>query len=71
MRAEDDDFVGLFVAANFADHVELVHRAADFVGHGEAHAHFAGMGRHNALQSQSVFTGDNRLGRCVSSSPIR
>ena len=33
MRAEDHRFVGFFVAANFADDVELVDRAADLVGH--------------------------------------
>src|SRR5208282_2573376 len=31
MRTEDYDFVGLFVAADFADHVELVRRAANSI----------------------------------------
>jgi len=51
MRAKNDDFVGLFVAADFADHVELIHRAANFIGHGEPHAHLAGIRRHRALQA--------------------
>ena len=71
MRAENDDFVGLFVAANFADHIELLHRAADFVGHGEAHADFAGICRHGALQAQRVFARDNRLGEWASRLAIR
>src|SRR5207237_10219275 len=32
MRAEDDHFVGLFVAPNFADYVLLLDGAAGFIG---------------------------------------
>src|SRR5205807_8925588 len=39
MRAEDDHFVGLFVAPNCADYVLLLDGAPGFSGYLEVHAH--------------------------------
>ena len=55
MRAENDGFVGLFAAANFADDIFLFDGAADFVRHREAHANFAGVGGNGARQAHGVF----------------
>ena len=43
MCAKNDRFVGFFAAANFADDVKLLDRAADLVRHGEVHANLAGI----------------------------
>src|SRR4029077_13201591 len=62
MRAQDHRLVGLFVAANLADDIELIDRAADFVGHGEARADFTGTGSDRAGQPEGIFARENSLG---------
>src|SRR6266404_5717552 len=61
MRAENDCFIGHFAAANFANYVFLFHGTADFVGHAEAHTHFAGVGGDRSRQPHGIFARDNGL----------
>src|SRR5437870_7151886 len=65
MRAEDDHFVGLFVAPNFADYVLLLDGAAGFIGHLEVHAHLCWIRRNGPGQAHGVFACKYRLGDLV------
>src|SRR5690348_17393277 len=45
VRPKNNDFIGSFAAANFADNVFLFHRTAHLVWHDEPHPNFSGTGR--------------------------
>src|SRR5882757_2397662 len=62
MRAENDCFIGHFAAANFSYYIFLFRRTADFVGHAEAHTHFAGVGGYCSRQPHGIFARDHCLG---------
>src|SRR6266478_2960136 len=62
MRAENHCFIGHFAAANFAYYVFLVHGTADFVGHAEAHTHFARVGGYRSRQPHGILARDHCLG---------
>src|SRR5882762_5863175 len=71
MRAENDCFIGHFAAANFAYYIFLFYRAADFVGHAEAHTHFAGIGGYGSRESHGIFASDHCLGNALQCSVAR
>src|SRR2546430_11255423 len=61
MRAENDDFLRLLVAANFTDNVFLLDGPANFVGHVKARTHFPWIGNNAARQPHGIFARDYRL----------
>src|SRR5271170_332414 len=64
MSAEDDDFVRLFIAANFADDIFLFAWAADLVGHGETKADLGGIRDGSSFEAQAVLPGEDSLWNC-------
>src|SRR5258708_19534514 len=61
MRAENDDFIRLLIAANLANDILLLDRSANFIGHFERDFHFARIRTSKTRQPHRVFTPDNRL----------
>ena len=61
MRAEDDNFIRLLVAADFADNVFLFDRPADFIGHVEARTQFPRISSDGTRKPQGVFARDDCL----------
>src|SRR5207245_4777171 len=55
MRAENDNFIWLFIAADFAYNVLLFDRPANFVGHVEVHSHFSRIASHGPYTQHPVF----------------
>ena len=61
MCAEDDDFIRLLVAPNFAHNVFLSDGPANLVGHVEARAHLPWIGRGGPCKSHGIFARHNGL----------
>src|SRR5256885_15326388 len=63
--AEDDDFIRLLVATNFAHNVFLSDGPANLVGHVEARAHLPWIGCDGPCKSHGVFARHNGLRNLV------